>query len=79
MTDRFDSAAILEKALNRYLRLYNHHLQQRALGHISPDQALQDWQENRPGWFKKTEVYNLAGPDSLTNGPIISRDLIPSV
>lgn len=62
MIDRFDSAAILEKTLSRYLRLYNHHLPQRALGHISPDQALHDWQEERPGGLK-TKVYNLAGPD----------------
>ncbi len=65
MIDRFDSAAILEKTLSRYLRLYNHHLPQRALGHISPDQALHDWQEERPGGLK-TKVYNLAGPDTET-------------
>ena len=27
------------------MRLYNHHIPQRALGHIAPVQALQDWQE----------------------------------
>ena len=63
MTDRFDSAAILAKTLGRYVRLYNHQIPQRALGHIAPIQALQDWQEKRPELFVK-KVYNLTGLDS---------------
>ena len=45
------------------MRLYNHQIPQRALGHIAPVQALQDWQEKRPELFKK-KVYNLTGLDS---------------
>jgi hypothetical protein len=59
-TTRFDSAQILEDTLSRYVRLYNHHIPQRALGHIAPVQALQDWQERCPELFKK-KVYNLTG------------------
>jgi hypothetical protein len=33
------------------------------LGHISPIQALKDWQEKRPNLFVKL-VYNLPGLDS---------------
>ncbi len=44
------------------MRRYNHHIPQRALGHIAPVQALQDWQEKRPELFKK-KVYNLTGLD----------------
>ncbi|MBP6733601.1 MAG: TraB/GumN family protein [Chromatiaceae bacterium] len=45
------------------MRLYNHHIPQRALGHIAPVQALQDWQEKRPELFKN-KVYNLTGLDT---------------
>ncbi len=38
---------------------------QRALGHLSPVQALQDWQGRCPELFKK-KVYNLTGLDVIT-------------
>ncbi|MBP6242961.1 MAG: IS481 family transposase, partial [Chromatiaceae bacterium] len=44
---------------------YNHQIPQRALGHLSPVQALQDWQEKCPALFKK-KVYNLTGLDSYS-------------
>ncbi len=59
-TTRFDPAQSLDDTLSRYVRLYNHHIPQRALGHLSSVQALQDWQEKRPELFKK-KVYNLTG------------------
>ena len=62
-TTRFDSAQSLADTLSRYVRLYNHHIPQRALGQIAPVQALQDWQEKRPDLFKK-KVYNLTGLDN---------------
>jgi hypothetical protein len=42
-TTRFDSAQSLADTLSRYVRLYNHQIPQRALGHMAPVQALQDW------------------------------------
>ncbi len=45
------------------LRLYNHQIPQKALGHISPVEALKDWQKQRPELFKK-KVYNLTGLDN---------------
>ena len=62
-TTRFDAAQSLEDTLSRYVQLYNHHIPQRALGHIAPVQALQDWQEKCPRLFKK-KVYNLTGLDT---------------
>ncbi len=62
-TTRFDSAQSLADTLGRYVRLYNHQIPQRALGHLSPVQALQDWQERCPELFKK-KVYNLTGLDT---------------
>ncbi len=62
-TTRFDSAQSLADTLSRYVRLYNHQIPQRALGHLSPVQALQDWQEMCPALFKK-KVYNLTGLDT---------------
>jgi len=64
-TTRFDAAQSLADTLSRYVRLYNHHIPQRALGHIAPVQALQDWQGRCPALFKK-KVYNLTGLDTYT-------------
>ncbi|BCU05875.1 hypothetical protein Atep_05520 [Allochromatium tepidum] len=60
---RFRSAQELEQTLLRYARVYNHRILQKALGHISPVQALKDWQAKRPELFKK-RVCNLAGLDT---------------
>ena len=62
-TTRCDAAQRLADTLSRYVRLYNHQIPQRALGHLSPVQALQDWQEKCPRLFKK-KVYNLTGLDN---------------
>ncbi|SDY50289.1 Integrase core domain-containing protein, partial [Allochromatium warmingii] len=61
-TTRFDSSQNLADTLNGYVRLYNHQIPQKALGHIAPIQALKDWQQQCPERFKK-RVYNLAGLD----------------
>ncbi len=61
-TTRFDAAQSLADTLSRLVRLYNHQIRQRALGHIAPVQALQDWQKRCPELFKK-KVYNLTGLD----------------
>jgi hypothetical protein len=61
--DDLCALALLEETLSRYVRLYNHQIPQRALGHISPVQALKEWQEKCPELFKK-KVYNLTGLDS---------------
>jgi transposase-like protein len=37
---RFDSANELKMTLEHYLTIYNHHIPQRALGHLSPVKAL---------------------------------------
>jgi len=34
--------------------LYNHHIPQRNLGHITPVEALKNWQKTHPHLFKKT-------------------------
>jgi hypothetical protein len=62
-TTRFNSAKNLTDTLSGYVRLYNYQIPQKALGHISPIQALKDWQQTSPERFKK-RVYNLAGPDT---------------
>jgi transposase InsO family protein len=62
-TTRFDAAQRLEDTLSRSVRRYHHQIPHRALGHIAPVQALQDWQEKRPELFKK-KVYNLTGLDA---------------
>jgi len=62
-TTRFDSAEDLRQTMERYMRIYNHHIPQKALGHIVPIQALKDWQAKKQDLFKK-RVYDLSGLDS---------------
>ena len=62
-TTRFDSAQNLADTLTGYVRLYNHQIPQKAIGHIAPIQALKDWQQKCPERFKK-RVYNLTGLDN---------------
>ena len=60
---RFKSAAELETTLKHYLATYNHRIPQKALNHLSPVQALKQWQSQRPELFQK-RVYEHAGLDS---------------
>ena len=59
---RFISAGLLKDSLLKYNQLYNHHIAQKLLGHMTPVQALKNWQKTHPNLFKKS-VYNLTGPD----------------
>jgi len=59
----FDSAEDLEKTLLRYAWLYNEHLPQKNLGHLTPLQALKRWQSSCPDLFVKN-VRNRPGPDT---------------
>ena len=60
---RFNSADELETTIKLYTSTYNHRIPQRALNHLSPVQALQKWQSERPELFVK-RVYNQTGLDS---------------
>ena len=62
-SERFDSSADLKQTLENYQWAYNHQIPQRALGHVSPIQALKEWQKKRPDLFVK-RVYNVTGLDS---------------
>jgi hypothetical protein len=57
---RFDSRADLQATLQNYLKLYNHHIPQRAVGSKTPILALKEWQQKRPGLFVK-RVYDQTG------------------
>lgn len=50
---RFDSRADLEATLLNYLKLYNHHIPQRAIDGKTPIQVLKEWQHRRPELFVK--------------------------
>ena len=60
---RFASAAELEATLDSYLKTYNHLIPQRALNHLSPVQALKNWQAKKPELFVK-RVHNQPGLDT---------------
>ncbi|MGK5022077.1 IS481 family transposase, partial [Janthinobacterium sp. LB2P10] len=53
----------LEKTLLNYLKLYNHHIPQRAIGAKTPIQALKEWQQKKPELFVK-RIYDQTGLDS---------------
>lgn len=62
-THHFNNAEDLEKTLHRFVWLYNHHLPQKALGHVAPVQALKSWKMKAPDLFVKN-VCNHPGPDT---------------
>ena len=63
-TTHFNASEDLDRTLERYLQIYNHHIPQRALGHQTPIQSLQQWYEKRPKLFYKP-VNDLTGLDIL--------------
>lgn len=46
-----------------YLKIYNHHIPQRAIGAKTPIQALKEWQKKKPELFVK-RVYDQTGLDT---------------
>jgi len=62
-THRFKSAEDLETTLLRYAWLYNHHLPQKALGHLPPIEAMKKWYTEKPDLFS-AKPRNRPGPDS---------------
>ncbi|MEW6729145.1 MAG: IS481 family transposase [Pseudomonadota bacterium] len=62
-THHFHSGEELEATILRYVWLYNHHLPQKALGHVTPIQAMKQWQQSRPELFNR-RVTNQPGHDS---------------
>ncbi len=60
---RFPSSKGLRATLYRYVRLYNHQIPQKALGHVTPVQALKKWQEMKLEPFTKT-AYDLSRYDT---------------
>jgi len=64
-TTRFDSAEHLADTIKRYVKVYNQHIPQNALGHSPPLQAMKNWSQKQPQLFKKC-AYNLAGLDKIT-------------
>ena len=59
---RFASAAELASTLNNYWQAYNHHIPQRALGHVSPIDSLKNWHQKKPELFRK-RIYKQAELD----------------
>jgi hypothetical protein len=60
---QFISQEQLEEKLCEYLNLYNHHIAQKNLGHISPAAKLKEWQKTHPELFVK-KVYNQSRADN---------------
>ncbi|MGB4335229.1 MAG: hypothetical protein WBJ41_10360, partial [Chromatiaceae bacterium] len=60
--------------------VYNHHLPQRALGHVCPVEALEQWRVKQPELFV-SEINNLPGLDkySLPHSARSSFGYIPEI
>lgn len=58
----FASADEMIQTLDKYLLLYNQHIVQRNLGHLTPLQSMKKWYKEKPDIFKK-KVYNQSGLD----------------
>lgn len=50
---QFRSSQHLRDKLEEYLMLYNHHIVQKNLGHVSPMTKLRAWQQTNPELFTK--------------------------
>ncbi|MGM0517996.1 MAG: integrase core domain-containing protein [Pseudomonadota bacterium] len=59
---RFISRRDLDQTIQRHTWLYNHHINQKALGHQPPISAMKEWHRERPELFQKKPV-NRPGPD----------------
>ncbi len=70
---RFQCGAQLKETLLRYTRMYNHHIPQKALGCITPIQALKKWQKTHPVLFNKS-VYSQVRPENVLHAAL-SGDL----
>lgn len=65
-TTHFRSREDLQTTLERYAKLYNDHLPQRALGHRTPRQAMDLWRKNHPEIFVR-QLKNQTGLDKYRN------------
>jgi len=59
----FNSSKELVSTMINYLKIYNYHIPQRNIGHLTPIQKLKEWYKKKPELFKKN-VYDLAGLDT---------------
>ena len=57
-TTHFDASRDLQETLYPYQKIYNYHVPQKNIGHITPIQALKDWHKKQPELFKK-KIYDL--------------------
>lgn len=76
-TTYFDSSQELKETMTNYLRIYNHHIPQRNIDHLTPIQKLKEWQEKAPQLFKK-RVYDLSGLDTyvFSNKPHLNKNYV---
>ena len=59
----FHSSEELASTMTNYLRIYNYHIPQRNIGHLTPIKKLKEWYKKKPELFKKN-VYDLSGLDT---------------
>ena len=68
-TTHFDASRDLQETLYQYQKIYNYHVPQKNIGHITPIQALKDWHKKQPELFKK-KIYDLSGLDKWPSAKV---------
>lgn len=59
-TTVFNSSKELLDTMVSYLKVYNYHIPQRNIGHLTPIQKMKEWHKNSPELFKRN-IYDLSG------------------
>jgi len=59
----FHTSKELADTMSNYLKIYNDHIPQRNIGHLTPIQKLKEWHQKKPELFKKND-YDLSGLDT---------------
>jgi len=52
----FDSAEHFADTIKRYVKVYNQHIPQKALGHSPPLQAMKNWSQKQPNCSKNVSI-----------------------
>jgi hypothetical protein len=63
-TTVFNSSKELLDTMVSYLKIYNYHIPQRNIGHLTPIQKMKEGYKKSPELFKKN-IYDLSGLDTL--------------
>ena len=74
----FASARHLETTLQRYLHLYNHHIPQKNLGHVTPVAKLKEYYRTKPALFQNNSSDSFGCISYIENQDIENKKILCS-